>query len=564
MQGNSQANGTKEQTVWSAVNWQRAEAHVRNLRQRIFRASREGDHRKVKSLQKLMLRSRANALVSVRKVTQMNAGKNTPGVDKLVVKTPAARAAMVDQIMGHQAWRAKPVKRVYIPKANGKTRPLGIPTVADRAMQAIVKNALEPYWEARFEACSYGFRPGRGCHDAIAKIYGLACPNRRKKWVVDADIKGAFDNIEHNALLEVIRPFPARELIRQWLKAGHVEAGIWHQGEAGTPQGGVISPLLANIAFHGMEQALGVKHDAKGGIVGKRALVRYADDFVIFCESKEDAEQAKKDISDWLKTRGLALSEEKTKVTHLTDGFNFLGFNVRQYRAPLTSRSGWKLLIKPSKEAVAKFRERLRTEWLSLKGQAVRTVLAHLNPIIRGWANYYRTVVSKATFNKLDRWMFSRCVRYARFTHPTKPWKWIKDRYWGQLKAGSGNRWVFGDKGSGSYLLMLNWTPIERHALVKGNASPDDPDLQDYWEKRRQRKINDLPPKWVRLARRQKGVCPHCKGALLNDEELHVHHVRRRRDGGNDHDDNLRLVHLYCHQQIHTMNEVQLDAMQLA
>jgi RNA-directed DNA polymerase len=251
------ANGAegRANTDWNAIDWRKVERSVNNLRRRIFRASKEGDHRKVRSLQKLMLRSYANALLSVRRVTQINAGKDTPGVDKLVVKTPKARSELVDQTRSYQSWKAKPPKRVYIPKANGKFRPLGIPTIIDRVMQAIVKNALEPYWEARFEPASYGFRPGRSCHDAIAKVFGIARPNKRKKWVLDADIEGAFDSISHEKLLEVIGPFPARELVRQWLKAGYVEMGTLHatESEAGVPQGSIIGPLLMNIALHGME-----------------------------------------------------------------------------------------------------------------------------------------------------------------------------------------------------------------------------------------------------------------------------------------------------------------------
>ncbi len=290
--------------------------------------------------------------------------------------------------------------------------------------------------------------------------------------------------------------------------------------------------------------------------------MRYADDFVIFCESKEDAESAKQEIDQWLGTRGLALSEEKTKVVYLTEGFDFLGFNVRHYRTPLTSKSGWKLLITPSKKAVQKFKDKLRAEWLALKGRDIAAVLARINPILRGWSNYYRTVVSKATFNKLDTFLFGRCVRFVRHAHPTKPWKWVKAKYFGQMKNGSENRWVFGDKRTGAHLLMLNWTPIKRHALVPGRASPDDPSLQDYWTKRRQAQLDELPPKWVKLARRQKGVCPNCRRALLNDEELHVHHMRHRRHGGTDDEKNLRLVHMYCHQQAHHTRR--LDASQLA
>lgn len=326
------ANGTEGRTDWNAVDWRQANRHVRNLRQRIFRASEQGDHRKVLSLQKLMLRSHSNALLAVRRVTQVNKGKDTPGVDRVVVKTPKARGELVDTVMSHQPWKARPARRVYIPKASGKLRPLGIPVVTDRAMQAVVANALEPEWEARFEGCSYGFRPGRSCHDAIEKIFGLARPNKRKHWVVDADVKGAFDNIGHEALLDAIGTFPAKGLVRQWLKAGYVEHGRWHPTEAGTPQGGVISPLLANIAFHGMEEATGVKYDNRGQIVGTRALVRYADDFLLFCESRGDAEAARGQIASWLATRGMELSGEKTRIVHLREGFDFLVFNVRTTR----------------------------------------------------------------------------------------------------------------------------------------------------------------------------------------------------------------------------------------
>jgi RNA-directed DNA polymerase len=278
----SLANGTEKQTDWNTINWRKANRTVRNLRHRIFRATQEGHLNKVRSLQKLMLKSYSNRLVSVRRVAQINAGKNTPGVDKLVIKTPAARGRMVDALAHYSLWKAKPARRVYIPKAGGsKLRPLGIPVVVDRCLQSMVKNALEPAWEARFEGSSYGFRPGRSCHDAIEKIYGLARPNKTKKWVLDADIRGAFDHISHEYLVKAIGPVPGRELIKQWLKAGYVEHREFHATEQGTPQGGVASPLLANIALHGMEKAIGVTYNCRGELIGKRAVVRYADDFVV-------------------------------------------------------------------------------------------------------------------------------------------------------------------------------------------------------------------------------------------------------------------------------------------
>jgi RNA-directed DNA polymerase len=275
-ESSSYVNVTERRTDWNSVNWRKASRIVRNLRQRIFRASTEGNLKKVRSLQKLMLRSYSNILMSVRRVTQVNKGKNTPGVDKMLVKTPTARGRLVEELTRSSPWKAEPVRRIYIPKANGKKqRPLGIPTIRNRCLQAVVKNALEPYWEAKFEGTSYGFRPGRSTHDAIARVYTVARPHCKKKWVVDADIKGAYDNIDHEFLLKTIGSFPGKELIRQWLKAGYMERGKIHKTETGVPQGGVISPLLFNIALHGAESVLGIRYDNWGRNQSKHAIVRY-------------------------------------------------------------------------------------------------------------------------------------------------------------------------------------------------------------------------------------------------------------------------------------------------
>jgi RNA-directed DNA polymerase len=543
-------------TAWDAIDWRKADRIVRNLRGRIFRATQANDLRKVRSLQKLMLRCYSNILLSVRRVTQVNAGKNTPGVDEVLVKTPAARSQLVARLATFQPWRVKPVRRVYIPKSNGKQRPLGIPTITDRCLQAMAKQALEPEWEARFEGSSYGFRPGRGCQDAIQKIYNLALPKNRKKWVVDADVKGAFDNIDQDYLLKALGDFPGRELVKQWLKAGVLEDGAVHATDQGTPQGGVISPLLLNIALHGMESALGVHYNRQGEIAGERAVVRYADDFVVFCESREDALRVRdKVLPPWLAERGLSLSEEKTCIVHLTEGFDFLGFTVKHHPQPQTTRTGFKLLITPSRKAVVRKRQELRAVWLGLKGHNVSAVLRKLNPIVRGWAGYYRTVVASKMFERMDTWMFHRAKRYTRHTHPDKPWKWRKNRYWGRLNKERKDHWVFGDKRSGAYLLKFSWFKIVRHRMVRGRSSPDDPSLRDYWWNRRKVNIRHLSDRDVRLAESQDWTCPVCGMFLMNNEELHRQHKQPRSDGGVDAGGNLELVHLYCHQQRHAKRQ---------
>ena len=333
-----------------------------------------------------------------------------------------------------------------------------------------------------------------------------------------------------------------------------MESGVFHATEAGTPPGGVISPLLLNVAWHGMEPALGVRYNAKGEIAGERAIIRYADDFVVFCESQEDAQRVKDVLlPPWLAERGLTLSEEKTRIVHLTEGFDFLGCTVKHYHAPQTTRSGYKLLITPSKKAVTRRRQELREVWLSLNGQDILTVLGTLNPIIRGWANYYRPLVASQVFQRMDHWMFTRAKRYVRHTHPTKSQKWQYQRYWGTLNKDRQDNWVFGDKRSGAYLLKFGWFKIVRHRLVQGTASPDDPSLREYWWLRQKVNTRHLNPSDVRLAESQDWACQVCGMHLINGEELHRHHKNPKGMGGTDAYSNRELVHLFCHQQRHAV-----------
>src|SRR5258705_8532639 len=343
---------------------------------------------------------------------------------------------------------------MFIPNAGDKTkmRPLGIRVIMDRCHQARVRNALEPQWEARFEPRSYGFRPGRGCHDAIESLFQTLCGKAKRVWILDADLAGAFDNIDHEHLLKAIGDVPGRRMIAGWLRAGIFEVGQgFSPTEVGTPQGGVISPLLLNIALHGLEEAAGVRYRtgryAGEVTVTSPTLTRYADDLVVCCHSRQQAEQVKARLAAWLQPRGLAFNEAKTRIVRLDqEGFEFLGFHLRRY-------PNGKLLIKPSVTAIKRFRQRLATEFRSLRGVNVATVLAKISPIVRGWVAYYRTVVSSRVFAALDKQLWTLAYKWACWSHPNKSKRWIVQRYFGKFNKFRNDRWVFGDRTSGAYLL---------------------------------------------------------------------------------------------------------------
>ena len=516
-------NGPEDQPCdapvqWDQIDWRVQEEQVRRLRQRIFTAAQEQDWPRVRNLQKLMLRSRACTLVSVRQVTQRNTGRRTAGIDGEVALTPEARAQVAVRV--HQSitsWHPRAVRRVYVPKASNraKLRPLGIPVLMDRCHQQRVRHALEPEWEARFEPRSYGFRPGRSCQDAIAAIYNVCKgPMAKRVWALDADLAAAFDRIDHDHLLAALGSFPARDLIRDWLKAGVFEAGkgFAPTGE-GTPQGGVISPCLLNVALHGLEEAAGVRYRTSGTragdpVPGSPVAVRYADDVVVLCHSQEQAAQVKARLAEWLAPRGLAFNEDKTKIVRLDEGFDFLGFNVRRY-------PNRKLLIKPSTAAVRRVRERLASEMRTLRGGNAMAVIATLNPVIRGWAAYYRGVVSCQVFGSLDDYLWKLSYKWATWRHNNKPKRWIVGRYFGKFNTFRNDRWVFGDRDSGACLVKFSWTAIRRHVLVKGAASPDDPALAGYWAERRKKVKPPLDSYTLRLLTRQDGMCPLCGDPLL-------------------------------------------------
>ena len=474
--------------AWSLIPWDFIEKSIRKLRQRIFRAIREQRWNVARSLMKLMLRSYFNLLVSVRKVTQQNKGKKTAGVDGEVTLTPKARMALVRSMGSRTLWKAKPTRRIYIPKVGkpGQVRPLSIPTIRNRVAQAIVKNALEPCWEARLEPNSYGFRPGRSIHDAIEQCWAYLRGNSRRPWILDADLKSAFDQISQEHILRAIGPVPGRELIKTWLKAGYVEADFFHETDSGVPQGGIISPLILNIALHGLQQTLGPAY----------GVVVYADDLIVCASTREKIEAAKSTIEEWLKPRGLVLHPEKTRIVHINDGFNFLSFSIRKYKG--------KCLIKPQKEKVLAFLAELRLWLNNHKQAAAETVIRHFNKILPGWSNHYSHAVSKQALSYVSYEIWKMLWKWCLRRHPNKGKPWVARKY---FRTDTGHwRFQANDGRKTIYLFDVSSVKIERHIKVRGTASPDDPALREYWHNRENtRKVRSQQRK-VTKALKQKGL----------------------------------------------------------
>ncbi len=558
------ANPSEE---WAALPWRKLEQHLYRLQKRIFKASACGDLKTVHKLQKLLMKSRSARLLAVRRVTQDNQGKKTAGIDGVKSVSPTGRLALAEAIHPKRMneRKPKPLRRVWIPKP-GKTeqRPLGIPVIYDRACQALAKQALEPQWEALFEADSYGFRPGRGPHDAIAAIFINI--GQKSKYVLDADIKGCFDNIDHQALLEKLRTYPAmRQLVKGWLKAGVMDALELSPTQAGTPQGGVVSPLLANIALYGMEEALVNAYMGKKKTLtarqGAPKLIRYADDFVVLHAEAGEVIKAQQLISTWLKDIGLELKPSKTRLSHtLNDyqgniGFNFLGFTIRQFPVGKTHTGasngkplGFKTLIMPSKEGVQRHMQALRKILQKSQSLSQEELIGQLNPIIRGWSLYYRTVVSKKRFAVCDHLLVCMLWQKMIKRHPKKSAKWVKGKYWRVIK---GNTWTFATSDDAK-MHTLRWhaaTPIQRYIKVKGQASPFDGNLL-YWAKRLK---NHPLTKTVlgRLLQKQQGKCRWCELLFREDDFIEIDHITPKSEGGGEELSNKFALHRHCHDQRH-------------
>jgi RNA-directed DNA polymerase len=553
-----------ESEAWNTLPWRTLEQHVYRIQKRIYRASQRGNTRAVQKLQKLLMKSEAARHLAVRRVTQDNQGKKTAGVDGVKSVRPKQRLVMAQQIHPKH-WKQskpKPVRRVWIPKpGKEEKRPLGIPTMLDRAKQALGKMALEPEWEAKFEPNSYGFRPGRSCHDAIEAIYKDI--KQKPKFVYDADIKGCFDNIDQEALLGKLHTFTAmRRAVKGWLKAGVLEGEAFTPTERGTPQGGVISPLLANLALHGMEEAIKQGYSTSKS-VEKPKLVRYADDFVILHSKREAVERAAERTERWLSNMGLHLNPKKTRLTHTLTavegnvGFTFLGFNVRQYPVGKTHTGkianqwtekvlGFKTHIKPGKEEIKRHLGEIKQRLRKLGHRSQAEVIKTLSPVIRGWADYYKTVVSSEVFHYCDMVLYVQLTRWARRKHQTRGKRWLQKKYWHTI---GNDHWVFATKTSEGMkkIRKHSMTHIRRFVKVKGTASPYDGDLL-YWYKRlKEHPLMDSEK--AKLLRIQKGQCPRCGLYFKAEDLLEIDHAIPTALGGKDALSNKWVYHRHCHDE---------------
>jgi len=540
--------------VWHQADWATIHKEVRRLQTRIAKATQAGRWGKVKALQRLLAHSYSGKMVAVKRVTE-NRGKKTPGVDGETWDTPAAKSAGVKSLRRH-GYQPRPLRRVYIPKSNGKKRPLGIPTIKDRAMQALYKLALEPVAETTADPNSYGFRPGRSTADASQQCFNVLARSNRAEWILEGDIRGFFDHLNHEWLQENI-PMD-RDILRKWLKAGFIDDGHLHATDEGTPQGGIISPVLANMALDGLEAemrsrfgAINTAQQAKN----KVNVVRYADDFIITGSSQELLEQEVKPlVEQFLTTRGVELSQEKTTITHITEGFDFLGQNVRKYGDRKV------LLITPASKNVKAFLEKVRKTIREHRSDTQYVLIARLNPLIKGWANYHRHIVAKETYSAVDHQIWQALWRWAKRRHPTKSATWVRKRYF--HRVGSRN-WVFSTEYAGpdktkrgSTLLLAMDVAIKRHVKIKGEANPFDPEWDDYFDARRRARIeNTLKGKRRVLNpwKQQEGKCPVCEQPLVLDDKWHRHHIVYRVDGGSDDEQNLILLHQNCHSQVHVL-----------
>jgi len=541
-----------EYSEWHSIDWKAVQAFVGKAQAKIAQAEMEKDYRRVKRLQRSLIRSWQAKALAVRKVTE-NQGKRTSGVDRELWDTPSKKWEAVSRLT-LQGYRAKPLRRVWIPKSDGRKRPLGIPTMKDRAMQALFLLAMEPAAECHADPNSYGFRKGRSTHDARSQLFVSLSKQASAQWVLDADIVGFFDNINHDWLLAKVRM--NKRALAQWLRCGVVDKSQFQQTEEGTPQGGIISPLLANLALDGLEADLKRFLANRMGIAGtKRAkvnLVRYADDFVVTGDSKELLETVVKPwVEAFLRERGLQLHTGKTRIVHIEDGFDFLGWNFRKYAG--------KLLIKPSQKNVKTFYDKVKEVIASHLSRPKVDLIQKLNPILKGWAMYHQGVVAKATFSKLDHQITWRLWRWGMRRHP----RWSRGKVFLHYWSHPNTRWEFEAMAINRWqeevqlrLYQLADTSIVRHVKVKGDFNPFDPSWEQYGEGLRVQRMKQSiwSTQRLELWLSQSGKCVLCGTEMEYEDGRHEdHHIDEVRYGGSNSLNNRVLLHSWCHRRIHAL-----------
>ena len=536
-------------TCWEEIDWQKARAYVKKLQMRIVKAQKEGHYSKVKSLQWLLTHSFYAKALAVKRVTS-NSGKRTSGVDHELWLTPQAKFNAISKL-NRRGYRPQPLRRHYIPKKNGKLRPLSIPTMTDRAMQTLYKFSLEPIAETYADPNSYGFRIGRSIHDAIEQCFTDLNKGKSPKWILEGDIKGCFDHISHQWLLENI-PMDT-QILEKWLKCGYVETQKLFPTDEGTPQGGTISPTLMNMTLDGLERLLHDRLPTRKKVNGKTHcnkmnFVRYADDFIITGESPEFLrEKVLPIVREFLTERGLQLSEEKTVITHIGEGFDFLGKNIRKYNG--------KLLIRPCKSAVKSFLGKVRDIIKSSKSIKQEILIRRLNPVIRGWVNNQRYVVSSKVFSTVDYEIYKCLWQWAKRRHKKKSRKWIARKYWHDIDS---RQWTFsvpyenqGTEGKPLYckLEYATDTKIIRFKKIVAEANPFDEYWTDYFEEREGEKLLNSTKgreKLLTIWRRQGRRCPVCGDLITSETDFKVHTPAGK---------NSRkiMVHKECHEEIHSL-----------
>jgi RNA-directed DNA polymerase len=542
--------------AWHSINWKKVYRTVRRLQARIVKAVREGRWHKVKALVYLLTHSFSGRALAILRVIS-NSGAKTPGVDGILWDTPEAKSAAFSTLRRH-GYQPQPLRRVYIPKSNGKQRPLGIPTMTDRAMQALYLLGVDPIAEYLADNHSYGFRLERCCADALDQCHKIlrgphGRDTRGPDWIFEGDIKSCFDRIDHGWLLDHV--FMDREILGKWLKAGYLEKHALFATTEGTPQGGIISPTLANRALDGLQPLLAERFGATRSQRRKHKvhLVRYADDFIITGTSKVLLEyEVQPLVEQFLQERGLELSHEKTRITHSEDGFDFLGQTIQR-------RRDGKVLIKPSRRSIKTFLSKIQKTIDGSGGMTAGEMIRRLNQQIKGWTMYHRFAVSKRIFARMDHRIFWMLRRWCRKRHRSKSWTWIKKKY---FQREGGRAWVFtgvirdkNGKGWPIRLMDAGGVKVMRWQKILKEANPYDPAWEPYLEERMTWKMGHTLAGRTRIGylwKEQGGRCVACKQVLRVEEQpMHIHHRRWRCFGGLETFDNLELLHANCHRQIH-------------